>query len=343
MFKKVTIMSKIKNAQLRYRVIDRCLRNAYKPFPTKDDLRKACEEALYGSSGGSDICDSTIEKDMFAMREELDAPIKYSKTGKGYFYEDADYSVDKIPLSEDDIDAIKFATNTLMQFRDVGIFKQFGFALDKIFDRVHIANNPLDSAVDNFVMFETVDQTIGSEMLPELLKAIKEKILITFDYASFINDKGRERKVLPLLLKEYRNRWYLISFSLEKGKITTFGLDRMKELKLTKEHYYKPIDFKAENYFKHSIGITSNENQPEEIHFKIDKIGSKYIDSQPLHSSQRLIKEGTNRNTYEINVLISEELKRTLLSYGSQIEVVKPKTLRTEIREIVLNMEQLYH
>lgn len=343
-------MSKIKNAQLRYRVIDRCLRNAYKPFPTKDDLRKACEEALYGSSGGSDICDSTIEKDMFAMREELDAPIKYSKTGKGYFYEDADYSIEKIPLSEDDIDAIKFATNTLMQFRDVGIFKQFGFAIDKIFDRVHIANNPLDSAVDNFVMFETVDQTVGSEMLPELLKAIKEKILVTFDYASFVNENqprgkagGKERKVLPLLLKEYRNRWYLISFSLEKSKVITFGLDRIKKLKLTKENYFKPIDFNADNYFKHSIGITSNENQPEEIHFKIDKVGSKYIDSQPLHSSQRLIKEGTNRNTYEIKVLISEELKRTLLSYGSQIEVVKPKALRTEIQGIVLNMQELYH
>lgn len=338
-------MSKIKNAQLRYRVIDRCIRNAYKPFPTKDDLRKACEEALYGSSGGSDICDSTIEKDMFAMREDLDAPIKYSKTGKGYFYEDPEYSVDKIPLSEDDIDAIKFATNTLMQFRDVGIFKQFGFAIDKIFDRVHIANNPLDSAVDNFVLFETVDQTVGSEMLPELLKAIKEKLLVTFDYASFVNDKdkGKERKVLPLLLKEYRNRWYLISFSLEKQKITTFGLDRIKKLKLTKENYFKPIDFNADNYFKHSIGITSNESQPEEIHFKIDKVGSKYIESQPLHSSQRLVKEGTNRNTYEIKVLISEELKRTILSYGDQIEVVKPKNLRNEIQTIVLNMSQNYH
>ena len=335
-------MSKIKNAQLRYRVIDRCLRNAYKPFPSKEDLRMACEEALYGSSGGSDICDSTIEKDMFAMRMEFDAPIKYSKVDKGYFYEDPEYSVDKIPLSEDDIDAIKFATNTLMQFREVGIFKQFGFALDKIFDRVHIANNPLDSAVDNFVQFETVSETKGSEMLPDLLKAIKEKTLVSFTYSSFLSDKEKERKVLPLLLKEYRNRWYLISFVEDKNKIITFGLDRMHQLKLTKENYFKPVDFNADIYFKHSIGITSNENAPEEIVFKIDKIGSKYIESQPLHSSQKLQKEGSNRNTFELNVLISEELKRVLLSYGDQIEIIKPKSLRNEIQKIVLNMVQKY-
>lgn len=335
-------MSKIKNAQLRYRVIDRCLRNSAKPYPTKEELRKACEEALYGSTGGSDICDSTVEKDMFAMREEFDAPIKYSKIHKGYYYEDADYSVDKIPLSEDDIDAIKFAAKTLMQFKDLDIFKSFGYAIGKIFDRVHISNNPLDSAVDKFVQFETVPEMPGNEYLPNLLKAIKEKKVVTFDYAAYTSEKPKSRKVLPLLLKEYRNRWYLICFAFDKEKIITFGLDRIKKLVLTKENYYKPIDFDPDNYFKHSIGITSNENEPQEIQLKVDKIASKYLESQPLHSSQKLIKEGSNRNTFQLNVLVSEELKRTILSYGSQIEVTKPKTLRTEIQQILANANDLY-
>ena len=124
-------MSRIKNAQIRYRVIDRCIGNKYAPYPTKENLRKACEEALYGSDVGEDICDSTIEKDMRSMRDEFDAPIKYSKIYKGYYYTDPTYSIDKIPLSEDDIEAIKFASSTLMQFRHVGLFKQFGFAIDK--------------------------------------------------------------------------------------------------------------------------------------------------------------------------------------------------------------------
>lgn len=335
-------MSKIKNAQLRYRVIDRCLKNTARPFPSKDELRKACEEALFGSTGGSDICDSTIEKDMFAMREEFDAPIKYSKIEKGYYYEDEDYSIDKIPLSEDDIDAIKFATKTLMQFKDLGIFKNFGYAIGKIFDRVHITDNPLDSAVDKFVQFETVSETGGSDLLPQLLKAIKEKVIVTFSYGGYATEKVKERKVLPLLLKEYRNRWYLISFAFDKNKVITFGLDRIKNLTLTKEHYYKPVDFDPDNYFKHSIGITANESEPELIQFKIDKVGSKYIESQPLHTSQKLIKEGSNRNTYELKVLVSEELKRTILSYGSQLEVIKPKSLRSEIQKTVENMNQLY-
>lgn len=336
-------MSRIKNAQIRYRIIDRCIGNKFNPYPTKEELRRACEEALFGSDVGSDICDSTIEKDLRSMRVEMDAPIKYSKVDKGYFYSDENYSIDKIPLSEADIEAIRFASNTLMQFREVGLFKQFGFAINKIFDRVHISNNPTDDSVENFVQFETVNDTAGgNEMLPDFLKAIKEKIVVTFLYTSFVSEKTKPRKVLPLLLKEYRNRWYLICFSLDKNKVMTFGLDRLEYLELTEENYYRPIDFNPDHYFKNSIGITANESEPDKVVFKIDRVGSKYIVSQPLHASQKLIKEGTNRNTFSLKVIVSEELKRTILSYGAQIEVVKPKTLRDEIQNAVLEMNEIY-
>ena len=81
-------MPHIKNALIRFRIIDRMIRNPYKPYPSKGDLREACEESLFGSTYGEHICDSTIEKDLFAMRIEHDAPIRYSRKHEGYFYED---------------------------------------------------------------------------------------------------------------------------------------------------------------------------------------------------------------------------------------------------------------
>ncbi|HIP37677.1 MAG TPA: WYL domain-containing protein [Crocinitomix sp.] len=335
-------MSQIKNAQLRYRIIDRCLRNKYKPFPTKENLRQACEEALYGEGIGANICDSTIEKDLFAMRMDHDAPIKYSKKEKGYFYEDKSYSIDNIPLSEDDIEAIKFATQTLMQFKDVSMFKQFGFAIDKIFDRVHIAQNPTEASVENYVQFETVPETIGTEFLAPLLTAIKEKQITKFDYTSFTTEKTKQRKVLPLLLKEYRNRWYLICYSLNKQKVITFGLDRISNLMVTEEYYYNEIKFNPDLYFKHSIGITSFDEKPKKIIFKIDKIGAKYIETQPIHSSQKLVKSGKKRNTYQIKVLLSEELKRLLLSYGNQLEVIEPKEFREQLKIEITELAEIY-
>jgi len=335
-------MSQIKNAQLRYRIIDRRIRDKYSGYPTKQDLRQACEEALYGVGLGNNICDSTIEKDLFAMRMDHDAPIKYSKIEKGYYYEDEAYSIDNIPLSEDDIDAIKFATTTLMQFKDVGMFKQFGFAIDKIFDRVHISADPLEESVDNFVQFESVPETLGTEYLPLLLKAIKEKLIVEFTYTSFVSEKSKSRKVVPLLLKEYRNRWYLISYSLSKSKVMTFGLDRISDFITTEDYFIKNIEFNQDLYFKHSIGITSFDEEPKKIIFKIDKIGGKYLESQPIHESQELIKSGKKRNSYQLNVLLSEELKRLFLSYGNQIEIIEPEELRNTIKNEIIELSEMY-
>lgn len=336
-------MPHIKNALIRYRIIDRCIRNKYKAYPTKQELRVACEEALFGASDGENICDSTIEKDMFAMKMEHDAPIRYSKRHGGYYYEDSEFSINDIPLTEEDLSAIKFAANTLLQFRDVEMFKHFGNAIDKIVDRVSISSNPNDKDLNHFVQFETAVSSGGNEYLPELLEAIRNNVIVTFEYTSFVSGKSKLRKVVPLLLKEYRNRWYLISFDKAKNDIITYGLDRITQLEITEEEAQKPTDFNPENYFKYAVGITAdNKSQPENVVFKADNVAAKYIDSQPFHTSQKIIKEGKNRTTFELKILISEEFIRSILSYGGEIEVLAPLSLRENVMKRLRSMNDAY-
>lgn len=336
-------MPHIKNALIRFRIIDKCIRNKYKPYPTKQELRLVCEEALYGSTDGANICDSTIEKDMYAMKMDHDAPIKYSKRYGGYYYEDPSFTINNIPLTEEDLSAIKFAANTLMQFRDVDMFKQFGSAIDKIVDRVSISSNPGDKDLNHYVQFESAVVSGGNEFLPDLLNAIRNNLIVHFDYASFITGKSKNRTVVPLLLKEYRNRWYLISLDKLKNNIITYALDRMSGLIISEETGKKPDDFDPELYFKHSIGISANnDDKPEKVIFKADNIAAKYIDSQPFHSSQTIIKAGKNRTTFQLNVLIAEELIRTIMSYGGEIEVLEPVSLRENICSRIAIMNSNY-
>lgn len=336
-------MSQIKNAQIRYRIIDRCLRNKYKPNPTKQDLREACEEALYGSIDGNNICDSTIEKDLFALRIDHDAPIKYSKVTKGYYYEDENFSIDNIPLTSQDLQAIQFAAKTLMQFRDIDMFKQFGNAIDKIVDRVTISANPLDDDIQEFVQFEKGVHTTGNQFLSILLEGIQEQRMVNFNYASFASGKSKERTVSPLLLKEYRNRWYLICHDEEKRKIVTYALERMEDVEVTKHSASIPKDFSSEHFFEHTIGITTHEGKPVEVQFKADNLAAKYIESQPFHHSQKLEKVGKNKTTFSLKVIVTEELIREIMSFGGEIEVTSPISLRDKIADRVIDMIKNYN
>ncbi len=335
-------MPHIKNALLRYRIIDRAIRNPYKPFPTKAALREACEEALFGSSDGANICDSTIEKDMFAMKMEHDAPIKYSKRHGGYYYSEETFSLDEIPLTQEDLEAIQFATNTLSQFKDVGIFKQFGSAVDKIVDRISVANSVQNESPTKYVQFETSTSDSGSEFLQPLLEAVQHQVIVHFDYESFQTQKKKPRKVVPLFLKEYRNRWYLLCHDLVKEGIITYALDRMSALDVTSTKYPSTLSFNAEQFFKHAIGITASNGLPQTVVLKADNVAAKYIESQPLHASQRIVKEGKNKTTFELSVFVSEELIRTILSYGGEVEVVEPEMLRDQVVRRIKQMVDNY-
>ena len=100
-----------KNALIRYKTIDRCLRNRYRKW-TLDDLVDACCDALYDMEGiTKGVCARTVQMDIQVMRSDklgYNAPIVvYDKIY--YTYADPDYSITDMPLSVDDCKLIKEA------------------------------------------------------------------------------------------------------------------------------------------------------------------------------------------------------------------------------------------
>ena len=104
-----------KNALIRYKTIDRCLRNRYRRW-TLDDLVDACCDALYDMEGiTKGVCTRTVQMDIQIMRSDklgYNAPIVvYDKIY--YTYADPDYSITEMPLSMDDCKLIKEAITLL--------------------------------------------------------------------------------------------------------------------------------------------------------------------------------------------------------------------------------------
>lgn len=325
-----------KYALLRYRIIDRMISSKYKPFPTKEDLRQACEDELYGSEGDH-VSISTIEKDIYAMRNESNlgyyAPIAFSKAEKGYYYEDPDYTIDELPLNDDDLEAIQLAANTLNQFRGLDMFKNSEAAIEKILDRFALNPGNRKGVISQYVQFETAPSYKGGRHLAKMLTAIKNRKIVKFNYAKYSGGKQKLYTLHPYLLKEYRNRWYVIGFNPDKNAVVVFGLDRV-----VGEPDYTDLDFKPDQsfdpsiYFEHSIGITAVEESPEKIHLRFSTLTGKYIESQPLHPSQKIIRNDEVALEVELELCITKELIMQILSYGYDVEVKSPEKLKKQIQ-----------
>src|SRR5574344_2775395 len=104
-----------KNALIRYKTIDNCLRNRYRRWPL-DDLVEACSEALYDMEGiKKGVCTRTVQMDIQMMRSDklgYNAPIEvYDRIY--YRYADPGYSITEMPLSMEDCKLIKKAIDLL--------------------------------------------------------------------------------------------------------------------------------------------------------------------------------------------------------------------------------------
>ena len=67
-----------------------------------------------------------------------------------------------------------------------------------------------------------------------------------------------------------------------------------------------------------------------------------YIKTKPLHLTQRKLGEDKAYTRISINVKINKELIALLLSFGSDIEVLAPVSLREEIAQKIHAMSGKY-
>ena len=91
-------MSINKNQIRRMCLIDTAIRSMV--YPSKQAIMEYVKESMTGDYMSKEICASTIEKDMYFMKMEYDAPIKFKKVSRQgyYYYSDRDFEFWKVFL-----------------------------------------------------------------------------------------------------------------------------------------------------------------------------------------------------------------------------------------------------
>ena len=116
-----------KSALKRYWVIDQALRNERRRYPDRSHLLSEIYQKL-----GINISESMLFKDLYDMRVNFGAPISYSRSEKGYYYDYAEYSFRGNSLNEDEITALIEVSNHLPDTIDKATAMSFINAVKKI-------------------------------------------------------------------------------------------------------------------------------------------------------------------------------------------------------------------
>lgn len=324
-----------RNALIRYKTIDNCLRNPYRRW-TLDDLVEACSDALYEYEGISKgISRRTVQMDIQVMRSEklgYNAPIEVYEN-KYYRYAEPDYTITRLPLSGNDIEVLSEAVNILRQFQDFDYFSEMADVIGRLQDHVAVARHHSSAAID----FERNRNLTGLGYLNPIYDAIVHRQTLHLRYRSFNSRTIKDYYVYPYLLKEYRNRWFVFGARTGDRKLINLALDRIKELKLAPDiPYCESKDFRPETFFEDVIGVTKHERLTKAtVRFVADNRQASYILTKPLHDSQTLVEQCPDGSmVFEITVVLNPELYSVLMGFGPGVKVLSPEKVVKEMKKL---------
>jgi len=325
-------MATNKNAVLRYNTLDKCFSNFGRKYYF-EDLLECVNEALYEFNPESEgIRTRQLRDDISFMKSNAgySAPIVAYKDGKKayYRYEEKGFSINNKPLTVTEVELMNNFLSILQRFEGS---PQFEWLIE--IGPMLVSQFGLNKTERKIMGYESNIDYTGYDKIQPLFNAIVNKRVLNIHYEPF-NKDSIDLTFHPHYLKQYNNRWFVFGLN-EDLKIPTWNmpLDRIKSIKEVSSKYIdNTIDW--EEHFYDIIGVTTYDKCVlEEIELIFTKEEAKYVTTKPLHPSQRAKELQTDELQIIIKVIPNYELEMKLLSYGENVKVIRPESIKQRIAE----------
>ena len=182
---------------------------------------------------------------------------------------------------------------------------------------------------------------MGRAFLDTVMEAMRTNAELRIDYQRYQDEQREEHlrtfTMQPYALKVYNRRWYLLGFLKEDNDIRTIALDRVIDMEALPNKYEMPADFDARKHFANVVGIYVDKDLPvEKVRIRAYSAQADYLRSVPLHGSQS---EGRSKHgeyaEFTYRLCITPDLVTQLLAMGDKVEVLEPKGLIDNIKNVL--------
>ncbi|MEW6213410.1 MAG: YafY family protein [Acidobacteriota bacterium] len=167
-----------------------------------------------------------------------------------------------------------------------------------------------------------------SETLAALRRAIISRRRIRFLYHTRFPQQGSEAKNLreadPLAMVHSFGVWYIVAYCHLRRDTRNFRLDRMSDVKVLDEKFERPADFKMEDHAEDARTVT--------IRALFDKEASRWVRESPSFYVTAMEDTPTGL-LVTMKVRREDEAINWLMSWGSRVRVLEPRSLRRAVIE----------
>lgn len=330
-------MANSKHAHLRYNFLDYCFRTKSYKF---DELLKALNEKIADYYPGEGVAERTLREDIKVFRDKengFGAPLPDKI--RILQYSDPKFSIAQSQLLPYESYLIEGAQQLLERFENHPKYDKLSEALLKFQD-----DEELESDSAKVLYYDGNEEYKGIKHLKPLYLAIRKKQVLTISFKGFKDEEVKSFEFHPHILKQYNNRWFVYGYNktadIEEWSIP---LDERLISYTVLEEVYIASERNWESFFREMIGVVRPLNAVEErVVLKFYNGREHYFKTKPFQPDYDEFYEDEKSDQVFFDAIINKELVQQLLSYGQDVEVLEPETLKMQMKEHSDGMKSYY-
>jgi proteasome accessory factor B len=276
----------------------------------------------------------TVWRDL-AVLQQAGFPLTTEQDGKESRYQliEGPRGTPPIPFTLPELMSLHMGRHLLVPLRGTPVGEAIHTALEKVSATLGPAAKTFLASLDQSMSARAVqakDYSHALEILRSLQQALQERRTMEAEYHSFGRDAVSRRRLDPVHLWYQQGGIYVAAYCHTRRQVLTFALERFRQVRLTEDTFEAPRGFDLERYLEGSFGLFRGE--PVRVSLRFSRQVARYVTERNWHPTQVLSPLLTGELQMTLRVPLSPELRRWILGYGKDVEVLEPKSLREEIR-----------
>lgn len=291
-----------------------------------------------------EITRKTAQRDIEFMRERLGAPLVYLPEQRGFAYEDNTYELPGFWLEEESLTSLLLAYRLVSAVPDKALKASLRSFLEQILEKISFQKQISLKDLSNKISVRNIQYSRTTEKIYHaILEALLSSKPVQIEYHSPHNSQITVRDILPLHLLNYMGTWHIIAHCAMKNELRDFVLSRVKTIApCQKKITARFTSEQVRQYIRRTFGIFHG-RETKEVCLCFSRDVSPWIAEQAWHPQQKTFIKKDGRLCLTIPVSDYREIKREILKYGAQVEVISPKALREEIKQEIGKMRKVYN
>jgi len=186
----------------------------------------------------------------------------------------------------------------------------------------------------------TKDYRDKEAVIEALIDAMLRQQTCLIEYHSFGDDRVKHFKIDPLRFIERDGGLYIFANATSFGEIRVLAVERILKLTPTEETFTVPEDFDPDILLETAFNLTYDDPVTVKVRFSADQ--ARYVKERRWAANQTVTDQPDGSIILELQTSGRWDVKRWVLSYGADAEVLEPEDLRQEIAADLKNMFGAY-